>query len=65
MLYEEINDNIDHILRTVGPTHVAQYDWLIQNIHQVQGNWGQEIGVRSCNHTFYLIGCSHGETFTN
>lgn len=35
MLYEEINDNIDHILRTVGPTHVAQYDWLIQNIHQV------------------------------
>jgi hypothetical protein len=35
MPYEEINDNIVHILRAVGPAHVAQYDWLVQNIHQV------------------------------
>jgi hypothetical protein len=25
----------------------------------------KEIGVRSCNHTFYMIGYFHGETFTN
>ncbi len=25
----------------------------------------KKIGVRSCNNTFHLIGCSHGETFTN
>lgn len=35
MPYEVINDNIDHILRAVSPAHVAQYDWLIQNIHQI------------------------------
>jgi len=35
MLYEEINDNIDRILRVITPGHVAQYDWLIQNIQRV------------------------------
>lgn len=35
MPYEEINGNIDRILGTIGPADVAQYDWLIQNIHQV------------------------------
>lgn len=35
MPYEEINDNIDNILQAVGPAHVAQYDWLIQNINQI------------------------------
>jgi hypothetical protein len=35
MPYEEINDNIDHILHAISPSHVAQYDWLIQNIHQI------------------------------
>ena len=35
MAYEEINDDINHILDEIGHGHVAQYDWLIQNIHQV------------------------------
>lgn len=35
MSYEKINDNIDNILHAISPSHVAQYDWLIQNIHQV------------------------------
>lgn len=35
MPYEEINDDINHILHAIGHGHVAQYDWLIQNIHQV------------------------------
>jgi hypothetical protein len=33
--YEEINNNIDDILQAVGPAHVAQYDWLIQNINLI------------------------------
>ncbi len=33
--YEEINENIDHILHAIGPGHVTQYDWLISNIHQI------------------------------
>lgn len=35
MLYEEINENIDHILHAVNVSHVAEYDWIVQNIHQV------------------------------
>ena len=35
MPYDDINENIDNILHSIGPAHVAQYDWLIQNIHQV------------------------------
>lgn len=33
--YEEINDNLDQILQSISPVHVTEYDWLIQNIHQV------------------------------
>jgi hypothetical protein len=35
MPYEDINDNIDHLLSAISPNHVAHYDWLVQNIHQV------------------------------
>jgi hypothetical protein len=35
MQYEEINDNIDNILHSVGSSHVGQYDWLIENIQNV------------------------------
>ncbi len=41
MPYEEINDNIDDILRVITPGHVAQYDWLIQNIHQLSESKSQ------------------------
>lgn len=33
--YEEINDNIDQILQSINPIHVTEYDWLVQNLHQV------------------------------
>jgi len=35
MPYEEINDDINHILHAIGHGHVTEYDWLIQNIRQV------------------------------
>jgi len=30
-----------------------------------QQEWGRRNGVRSCNDTFYLIGCLHGKAATN
>jgi hypothetical protein len=35
MPYDEINELIDQILQSIAPIHVTEYDWLVQNIHQV------------------------------
>lgn len=33
--YDKINENIDQLLQSIPPTHVSDYDWLVQNIHHV------------------------------
>jgi hypothetical protein len=33
--YDKINENIDRLLQSILPAHVADYDWLVQNIHHV------------------------------
>lgn len=33
--YDEINENIGHILQFINPIHVTEYDWLVQNTHEV------------------------------
>jgi hypothetical protein len=33
--YDEINENIDQILGSIDQKHVTEYDWLVQNIHNV------------------------------
>jgi hypothetical protein len=33
--YHEINENIGQILVSIDPIHVTEYDWLVQNIHNV------------------------------
>jgi len=33
--YREINENIDQILVSIQPRHITEYDWLVQNIHNV------------------------------
>lgn len=37
--YKNINENIDQIIQAINrdPGHITEYDWLIQNIHQVTG----------------------------
>lgn len=33
--YDNINENIGHIIQSIKPIHVTEYDWLVQNINQV------------------------------
>lgn len=34
-MYHLINNYIQQILHSIDPIHVTEYDWLVQNIHQV------------------------------